>query len=369
MSLLNEALRKRSRGLEQARKTDIFQTDLTPHRKGKAKIYVLVSIIFLLGTFTVVGVWYGFLRADTPSQGKNFAKRHAVRKEKIVYEPPRPPKPPKMPVKEKPKAETVISNTIEQKKAKPDNTILEQKDISKSSLVKVKKPSKENILKPKEKRNKEQMQNVQKAPEIASVSHYQGSEDLFYEKAISYHRRNNLEMAIQMYLEVLRKNPEHSDALLNISSAYIQSSAFSQAYPLLQKLKSFNPENPEVLLNVAIVDIGLGRPDRAITHLEMSERLKGEPQFEIYFHRGVALSHLDRLDEALTRYKKAEELYANHPLLVFNMAVVCDKLERYDEALGYYMTSLKNDSGSLSVREKKEVEARISTLRVYLARL
>ena len=369
MSLLNEALRKKSRSPEQARKTDIFQTDLTSHRKGKARIYVLVSMIFLLGTFTVVGVWYGFLRADTPSREHNQVKQYIVRKGKVVYEPARPPKPPQMPAKEKPKAEIVIANTIEQKKAKPDNTVLEQKEISKSSREKVKKPSRTNSLKTKKERNKEQRRNVQKVPEVvASKTPYHHSEDLFYEKAISYHRRNNLEMAIQMYLEVLRKSPEHSDALLNLSSVYIQSSKFSLAYPLLQKLKRFTPENSEVLLNCAIVEIGLGRPDRAITYLEMSERLNDEPQFDIYFHRGIALSHLHKLNEALLWYKKAESIFGNHPLLIFNMAVACDKLEKYDEALSYYTKFYANGGGSLSAKEKKQVEARISALRVYQAR-
>ena len=369
MSLLNEALRKRNREFGQDRKTDIFQADLTSHRKGKARMYWLVSIIVLLGSFTVVGVWYGFLHADISSREQNHAKRYGVRKEKIVYKPARPPKHLMIPVKQEPKEETVIASTIEQRESKPNNTTLEQKRIAKGGLEKVKKPSQQNILKPKQKRNKEQRQNVEKAPEVASKSPYHGSQDLFYEKAIGYHRRNNLEMAIQMYLEVLRKNPEHSDALLNLSSAYIQSSKYSLAYPLLQKLKSFNPENSEVLLNLAIVEIGLGRPNRAIIYLEMSESLKDEPQFEIYFHRGVALSHLNKLNEALVWYRKAESVFGNHPLLIFNMAVACDKLKKYDEALSYYVKFYANGGGSLSAEEKKEVEARISALRVYLARL
>ena len=368
MSLLNEALRKRSRSLEQAGKKDIFQTDLASQRKGKARIYGLVSIVALLGSFTVVGVWYGFLRADVPPREKTLANQYAVRKEKIVTEPARPPEPPKMPVKMKPKVESFIASTSEQKEVKTDNTVLEQKEISKGGREKVKKPSKTYILKTKKNRNKEQRQNVQKEPEVASKSPYHGSQDLFYEKAIGYHRRNNLEMAIQMYLEVLRQNPEHSDALLNLSSAYIQSSKYSRAYPLLQKLKSSNTENSEVLLNLAIVEIGLGRPDRAIIYLEMSESLKNEPQFEIYFHRGVALSHLNKLNEALIWYRKAESVFGNHPLLIFNMAVACDKLEKYDEALRYYVKFYANGGGSLSAEEKKEVESRISALRVYLAR-
>jgi tetratricopeptide (TPR) repeat protein len=367
MSLLNEALRKRSRSLDQAGKKDIFQTDRASHRKGKARIYGLVGIVVLLGFFTVAGVWFGFLRADARPRQKTFVNHYAVRRQTIVTEPVRLPEPPKMPVKQEPKAETIIAATSEQKEAKPYNTNLKEKEIAKGGREKEKKLLKTNILKPKKERKNEPKQKAQKTTEAASKPDDQASEALFIEKAMSYHRRNNLDMAIQMYRELLRKNPEHFDALLNLSSAYIQSSQYSQAYPLLQKLKRLNPENAEVLLNFAVVEIGLGRPNSAIDYLAMSESLKDGPQFEIYFHRGVALSYLNRLDEALTWYKKAEELRANDPLLIFNMAVACDKLERYDEALRYYVTVMKNNSISLSAKEKKEIEARIAILRVYTA--
>jgi tetratricopeptide (TPR) repeat protein len=167
---------------------------------------------------------------------------------------------------------------------------------------------------------------------------------------------------------VLAGNPEHPDALLNLSSAYIQSSAFSKASPLLKKLRGSDPENSQVLLNLAIVEIGLGRPDKAIAYLERSEGLTEEPQFEIYFHRGVALSHLEELDKALTWYKRAEKLSDNNPLLLFNMAVAYDKLERYDEALRYYVALLNNADAPLSVKEKKRVGDRISVLRMFVAR-
>jgi len=44
-------------------------------------------------------------------------------------------------------------------------------------------------------------------------------------------------------------------------------------------------------------------------------------------------------------------------------------LDRNDEALRYYVKFYANGGGSLSADEKKEVEVRISALRVYLARL
>jgi Flp pilus assembly protein TadD len=367
MSLLNEALRKKDRELGQIKKINLFKDKPKPRNRGIRKFSVLVIFIVLSGGLAVLGVWYGFLSADPPSGELQLVNTHVFIEQKVVNKPAGPPQSMQIPVKKEPKSKPVIASTVEQKSKMTDNTVSEKNEVLKTGHKMAAKPSQIKVLKPKEKKNKERGQNVQKAVQTPAPSSRR-TEDLFFKKAVSYHRQNKLKMAIQMYLEVLAGNPEHPDALLNLSSAYIQSSAFSKASPLLKKLRGSDPENSQVLLNLAIVEIGLGRPDKAIAYLERSEGLTEEPQFEIYFHRGVALSHLEELDKALTWYKRAEKLSDNNPLLLFNMAVAYDKLERYDEALRYYVALLNNADAPLSVKEKKRVGDRISVLRMFVAR-
>ncbi len=367
MSLLNEALRKKDKELGQIKKINLFRDKPKPRNRGMRRFSVLVIFIVLSGGLAVLGIWYGFLSADPPSAELQLVNAHVFTEEKVLNTPARLPKPLQIPLKEEPKPNPVIVSTVEQKGKVTDNIVSEKNEVLKTGHKMAAKPPQIKVLKPKEERNKEQSRNVQKTVEIPAPSSRR-TEDLFFKKAVSYHRQNKLKMAIRMYLEVLAGNPEHPDALLNLSSAYIQSSAFSKASPLLKKLRNFDPENPQVLLNLAIVEIGLGRPDKAITYLERSEGLTEEPQFEIYFHRGVALSHLEELDKALTWYKRAEKLSENNPLLLFNMAVAYDKLERYDKALRYYVPLLNNADAPLSVTEKKKVEDRISVLRMFVAR-
>ena len=367
MSLLNEALRKKDREIGQIKKINLFKDKPKPRNRGMRRFSALVTLIVLSGGLAVLGVWYGFLSADPPSAELQLVNTHVFTKEKALSKPARPLKSMQTPVKKEPKSKPVIASTVEQKGKMTDSTVSEKNEVLKTVHKMAAKPSQIKALKPKKERNKKQVQNVQKAIETPAPSSRR-TEDLFFKKAVSYHRQNKLKMAIQMYLEVLAGNPEHPDALLNLSSAYIQSSAFSKARPLLKKLSNFDPENPQILLNFAIVEIGLGRPNEAITYLERSEGLTEEPQFEIYFHRGVALSHLEELNRALTWYKRAEKLSENNPLLLFNMAVAYDKLERYDEALRYYVALLNNADAPISVKEKKKVGDRISALRMFVAR-
>jgi tetratricopeptide (TPR) repeat protein len=190
-------------------------------------------------------------------------------------------------------------------------------------------------------------------------------EDIFYQKALSYHREDKLNQAIQMYKQVIRVNPDHQDALFNLSSAYIQLAAYSDAYPLLKQLELSDHQYPDILVNLAIAEIGLGRPAEAIHLLDLAANQYEEPQFGIYFHRAAALSQLGKLEEARITYKKAEKLNTRHNNLIFNLAVLSDKLQRYDDAIHYYGKYLQHND-TLPPHDKKNIEARIRSLHAYL---
>jgi tetratricopeptide (TPR) repeat protein len=194
----------------------------------------------------------------------------------------------------------------------------------------------------------------------------QTKEQVFYRKAQSYHKQGNLEMAAELYRQVLKENPKHRDALFQLSSIYMERSAYAEAYPLLMEMARRDPRDAHALVNLAIAEIALGRPEKAIADLDRALALADPPRFEIYFHQGVARSKLQRLEEAVTWYKKSEDLDPGHAHLLFNMAVTFDKLERYDEALGCYARFLKA-SGSSFTKEHRDVEARIGLLTAYLA--
>jgi len=367
MSLLNEALRKKDRELRQVKKINLFKNRPPLRKREKKRGFVLVIVIVLLIGLAGFGIWYGFFAADPPFKPIQQVNTPVFTENTLNNKPAKPPKPLQIQLEEVPPAQPITASTIEQKDQKIDKNTSQKNDNSNDKDMTTTAPTKKRPLTVKTERKKGQRKKALKAAEKIEPPS-QKTEHLFYKKAVSYHRQNKLEMAIQMYLEVLAENPENPDALLNLSSAYIQSSLFTKARPLLEKLKHDDPENPKVLLNFAVMEIGLGKPDKAIRYLEKSERLSEEPHFEIYFHRGVALSHLEALDEALTWYKRAEKLSENNPLLLFNMAVVYDKLEKYEEALKYYVALKDNAGAPLSVSEKKKVDDRIGVLKMFLAR-
>ena len=193
----------------------------------------------------------------------------------------------------------------------------------------------------------------------------QTKEGIFYRKAQAYHKQKNLEMATKMYRRVLLEKPGHRDALFHLSSIYMEQSAYGEAYPLIMELLRLNPDDPQGLANLAISEIALGRPEQAIAYLNEALALEDPPRFKIYFHQGVARSRLHRMEEAITWYRKAENLDPGHTHLLFNMAVTFDRLERYNEALDCYARFLKAGESS-SPKERRDIETRVGVLMAYL---
>jgi tetratricopeptide (TPR) repeat protein len=205
-----------------------------------------------------------------------------------------------------------------------------------------------------------------KAPRVKDKSLQSNQIALFLQKALRYHRQGKFDQAILMYQQVLRVEPEHRDALFNLASAYIQLADYADAYPLLKKLRSFGAGDPDILVNLAIVEIGMGKSAEAIPLLDLASKRYEGPKFEVYFHRAVALSRLNRLEEALISYKKAQEINPKHPTLNFNLAVLSDKLHKYHEAVDYYRAFIRH-GGNLPKYEEQKIESRIRSLRMYLA--
>jgi len=193
------------------------------------------------------------------------------------------------------------------------------------------------------------------------------AEELFYRKGLSYHRQNKLELAIQMYQAVLKRNPDHRSTRFNLSSAYIQMGAFTEARTILEELNRQEPENPDILLNLAVVEIGLDRPEEALTLLESTEKSNVAPTFEILFHKGAAYSRMGDFETALTMYRKAERLAPENPRLRLNTAIVYDSLSQYDQAIGHYQIFLDTNT-SLAATERREIETRMRELKAYIMR-
>jgi Flp pilus assembly protein TadD len=187
-----------------------------------------------------------------------------------------------------------------------------------------------------------------------------------YQKARQYHRRNRLEQAIALYQEVIKADPEHYKARFNLGAAFLETQSFDNAYYIMADLYRKEPGNQQVMLNLALANIGRRRFDQALALLDQAAEAPEPPQFEIALHKGIVFNHLNRTQEALDWYKRAEALRPDDPRLLFNLAVVSDQQQRYAAAIGYYRRHIDQSPGMNAAKEK-QIRRRIRALQAYHA--
>jgi tetratricopeptide (TPR) repeat protein len=412
MSLLNDALRKNTSEAKIKKTSHFDRGHTSPTKEKKGQIYRICGLLLLLGG-VVFGGWYflGSLSAqvDSPVVVNRISKPIEIetsisisnttgmhqqeaapafdmptpkREFTLLAEPDKlgPIKNTDLPAKRGPEKVPSRATPKDEVELKPNtstpigiSTSLEESveldtskkiDLSAKDLAASVSPS--PTRKSEKKPRLVKKESSRKAPKAKSTSLLSHQEVLFLKKARRYHRQGKFNQAIQMYQQVLRVKPDHREALFNLASAYIQLTAYSEALPLLRKLRSYDDGNPDVLINLAIVEIGMGNSTEAIHLLDLAAKQYADPKFEIYFHRAAALSRLGRLEEALRSYKNAEELNPKHPALNFNLALLCDKLQKYHDAVEYYHVFL-SQGDNLPRHEEKRIESRIRSLQAYLA--
>jgi tetratricopeptide (TPR) repeat protein len=186
-----------------------------------------------------------------------------------------------------------------------------------------------------------------------------------YEKARLCHGQKRFQEAIDLYREILKIDTQHFDAHFNLISAYLQTKEFGEAHVSAADLFRRRPNNPEVMLNLAIASIGIGDAEKGLALLKKARQRPGAPLYEIYFHMGVANRHLGKMDKAVAYYRKAEHIKPGDPPLLFNLAVVQDQQQHYEEAVEYYLKyirTMKRKNSSI----QQHIEQRIQALQAAL---
>lgn len=205
------------------------------------------------------------------------------------------------------------------------------------------------------------------APQAAALPARRITAAPLYEKARRFQRQGRTAEALAMYREVLKIEPNHFEARLSLSSIYLETDQFTQAHALAVDLLHQAPHNPQVVLNLAIAQIGCGRPAEALTLLDGAATLPQPPLYAIYFHKGVALRQLGRTEAAIDWYRKAEPLNPSDPRLLFNLALAFDQNQAYGQAVTYYAKYLNAVGPELDAAGRSQVQARVRALQAELA--
>ena len=187
-----------------------------------------------------------------------------------------------------------------------------------------------------------------------------------YQSALAQHRAGRLGRAEALYRRLLRRAPDHADALHHLGVIAHQRGRHEEAVELISRSLASCPELADGHLNLGCAWQALGRldqaaaafrkavalkPDLALAHCKLSAVLSAQGEFdaglesaihatelmpefaEAHANRAFALAGQRRFAEAETAYRKALTLQPDRAETLSDLGSVLTLLRRFDEAI------------------------------------
>ena len=156
-----------------------------------------------------------------------------------------------------------------------------------------------------------------------------------FKEASALHHQGKLVDAGRIYDEILRRQPNHFDALLRLGVIAAQTGQAQRSVELFRRAVKLDAKIPAVHRNLGMALFEVKRFTEALASYDRAIALK--PDYaECFNSRGLALRELKRSAEALVAYDKAIALKPDFSEAHLNRGLALDDLQRPAEALAAY---------------------------------
>lgn len=134
-----------------------------------------------------------------------------------------------------------------------------------------------------------------------------GAAEAEYTRAMESLGKKDRARATEQLQRALKIFPDYFAASQQLGLLYVEGEQFRQALPPLVKAVAVNPKAGPSYLGLGIASLNLGRPDLSLQALEHALKLDSK-SYRVHFYRGLALTDLNRLDEAIAALREAHKL-------------------------------------------------------------
>ncbi|MFN8264789.1 MAG: tetratricopeptide repeat protein [Chitinophagaceae bacterium] len=141
-------------------------------------------------------------------------------------------------------------------------------------------------------------------------------------------------------LQYVKSDSDKIMTYINRSASYMMSRQFQKCYDDLIVIYKVNPDNLDVLNNLAVVCDEIGKGEETLTYLLRIIKLKPD-YFPAYINIGFRYQHMNDFKNSITYFNKAEELAPNEPLIFSNRSYSKLKTGDYKGAITDIQRSIK----------------------------
>lgn len=170
------------------------------------------------------------------------------------------------------------------------------------------------------------------------------------------------EIAIEIYKEILQKEPKNLYAKYSLGVVYQRLNQFKQAKNIYYELLKGDAENKDEIINNIIAILTEESPREAIYMLNRLTIQNPERHF-LFASMALAFEKISDYNSAIKNYIKALELDYKNMNYCYNLGVLYDENKEYEKALEMYANVIKNNDNSNSEIAIDSVKRRIEKIK------
>jgi len=165
--------------------------------------------------------------------------------------------------------------------------------------------------------------------------------------AVKNHKKNNFQIAENLYKEALKTNPNHFESIYYLGTLLAQTKRFDLAKPLLHKAIQIQPNYAMAYNNLGNVLKELGEHQKAISSYKKAITI--QPNYaDAHFNLGNVLKELGEHQKAISSYEKAITIQPNYAKAHNNLGIVLQNLGEHQKAISFYQMAVKYEPENLT---------------------
>ena len=159
------------------------------------------------------------------------------------------------------------------------------------------------------------------------------------QEALALHRQGKHELAMQRYVAILQRDPNHADALYYVAVLALQEGQIAEGIKVIGR--ALDVGQPQARFHNLRGQAHLRQNQDQDALIAFGRAIETDPAFaDAYGNRGTLLAEMKRLPEALADFDRALTLRPDNPADLCNRAGVLSNLGRLDEALAGFDRAL-----------------------------
>ena len=194
--------------------------------------------------------------------------------------------------------------------------------------------------------------NIDKAIKLSSqlLKKNPNNYQLLHTHATLHNQAGIVKTALKSYLKLYTLNKADINIILTIGTCFSKTGEYQSSLNYFLKALNIRPDDPEIIMNIGVLYRLLNQTQESTTYLEKAVQLA--PKNAESFHNLAITNELEEdYDTALSNYRHALNIDNQHYRALGNMGVVYSKIKDLDKAEEAFLASLSiNPKYDLSLK-------------------